>query len=104
MQVLEAGTALHGQPVALADKRIPSQVRVLAGKQLYDVDAETLRTLREKAEAQILLARFLRGVFRKRATRRLGHFLHRDVEVLTQRPNSRSHLFDLRFHMRLPLS
>lgn len=40
VQVLEAGTALHGQPVALADKGIPGQVRVLAGKQLYDVDAK----------------------------------------------------------------
>ena len=101
VQVLEARTALDGQALGGAGQRIARQMRILAGQKLDDVDAQTLRALVEERERQILLPRLLCGVLGHRAPRRVGHLLHGDIEVFAQRPNSPSHLFDVRLHARL---
>ena len=101
VQVLEARAALDGQAFRGARQRIARQMRILAGQKLDDVDAQALRALVEERERQVVLPRFLRGVLGCRASRRVGHLLHGDVEVFAQGPNSPSHLFDVRLHARL---
>ena len=98
VQVLEASAALDGKARALARERVARQVRVLAGEQLDDVDAELLGALVQEGEGEILLAGLLCGVLRRRPARGLGHLLQREIHVLPQSANTPRHLFDIRLH------
>ncbi len=73
MQVLETGAALDGKTVIHACERIARKMRILACKQLDNIDTKLIGAFIKKRERKILVPGFLSDVFLNGATSRLRH-------------------------------